>query len=83
MKLIKLINATYEEQEALYNKDTEEVIMTGDDYHDKIEERIEGFLTGLKYAKFDYELDENLEVDSTNELFNKCNFINEDYEDEE
>ena len=57
--------------------------MTGDDYHDKIEERIEGFLTGLKYAKFDYELDENLEIDSTNELFNKCNFINEDYEDEE
>ena len=83
MKLIKLINETYEEQEALYNKDMEEVIMTGDDYHDKIDKRIEGFLEGLTYAKFDYELDENLEIDSTNELFNKCNFINEDYEDEE
>ena len=81
-KLKKLRNGTYEDQMALFNISTNEVVVTGDSYHDKIYERIEGFLEGLTYAKFDYELEgEDEEIYPKDELFNKCDFTDESYGD--
>ena len=79
MKLRILVNETYDEAKALYNETTNEILLTGDSYHDKIDEYIEGFLKGLQYTNTEYELDDEEEyITPNNELFNKCNFIDED-----
>ena len=40
----------------LFNNITGELIMSGDYYHNKIEERIEGFFEALKYLGIDYKV---------------------------
>lgn len=82
-KLKILINSIYEEQKALINTETNEVLLEGDSYHDKIDERIEGFLSGLLYCDYDYILSKTERIDSTNKLFNICGFLNEDYSEYE
>lgn len=47
MKLIIYINGNYEEENALFDLDAEEVILKGDYYHDKINVKIEGYLQAL------------------------------------
>ena len=39
---------------ALVNKETNEIILKGDDYHNKINICIENFLKGLSYANVEY-----------------------------
>lgn len=48
--LRRVFNKNYEEEIMLENVDTGEVLLMGDYYHDKIDNQIEGFLKGLKYA---------------------------------
>ena len=78
MKLQTIINSTFDEELALINKDTNNVIVKGDYYHDKINEYIEGFLHGLNFANVDYELLEDIEVSPKDELFELCDFYNDE-----
>lgn len=79
MKLKVFENGVYSEiEKALVNMDTKEIIMSGDYYHDKIDEHMEGFLMGLKYAKVKYELLEPEVIIPEHEMFNKCDFYNEE-----
>lgn len=78
MKLITLINGTFEDQKALYNLDTKEVLCTGDYYHNKITERIEGIIQGIKYCGIQVEEDERL-IFPNDDLFGVCDFIDESY----
>ena len=80
MRLKRVINGTFEEEVALINVETNEVLIKGDAYHDKIDERIEGFLYGLLYANVKHSLvDEDLRIMPTDKLFDICDFSNEDY----
>lgn len=47
MKLVIHINERFEEQKALVDLDSGKVLVSGDEYHDKISERIEGYLKAL------------------------------------
>lgn len=77
MKLQIVINETYEEENALVNIEDNTVLAKGDYYHDKISEYIEGFLSGLDFAKLDYELEEvDLYATPDMEIFNICGFYN-------
>ena len=78
-KLKILINSTYEEQKALINTETNEVLLEGDSYHDKIDERIEGFLLGLIYCDYKYSLLDSEQINTDNKLFDVCGFSDEDY----
>jgi hypothetical protein len=78
MKLKKIINGTFDEEKALVNMDTKEMILHGNYYHDKIDEHMEGFLMGLKYVKVKYELLESETITPEYEMFNKCEFWNEE-----
>ena len=56
-KLLKVVNDNYGEEEVLYELNNEgclEEIISGDQYHDKIFEYIDGFLHCLDYAEIDY-----------------------------
>jgi hypothetical protein len=56
--MIKLIRTYYaEEVQALYDSEGYE-ILSGDWYHDKIQQKIDGFLLGLEFAKIEFEVDE-------------------------
>lgn len=78
MRLQKVNNATFEEESALINVDTNEVIAKGDYYHDKIDEYIDGILHGLTYAGIEYEKLENISVTPNMNLFDICDFYNEE-----
>ena len=80
MKLQKIINSTFEEESALINVDTNEVIASGDYYHDKINEYIEGILYGFDYVGIKYEKLESIFVTPDMELFNICEFYNGEYD---
>lgn len=43
-----LVNEDFEEHKSLVNLDKHQLLMTGDCYHDKIDERIEGYLQALE-----------------------------------
>ena len=77
MKLQIVYNSTLEEEKALINVETKEIIMKGDYYHDKINYQIKGYLDGLKSMNIKYELLEELEVTPEMELFNICDFYND------
>ena len=59
---------------ALINEDTKELILNGDYYHDKITEKIQGFLQGLDYIKFEYEWLETKVINEDNEMYSVCGF---------
>lgn len=45
----------------LVNKDTGEIILEGDTYHNHIEDRIEGFFSALDFFEYPYNLSEENE----------------------
>lgn len=56
MKKFIIYNCEEEgEQMALVEMPMFKVILQGDEYHDKISTRIEGFLEGLKYNNIEFE----------------------------
>lgn len=78
MKLAIYINEHYEEEQALYDLEKEEIIMEGDHYHDKIGPKIEGYLEAL--------VDHEIYTDSVpteyitrdHKLYDKFNFYDEE-----
>lgn len=48
MNLVVYINDNFEDERALFDLDKMKVILMGDYYHDKIDDRIEGYLEALK-----------------------------------
>lgn len=60
MELVSLVwfkNETYDDvEEALVDITTDHVILNGDYYHNKISDRIEGFIEGLKYVGVDVDV---------------------------
>ncbi|MGV4321192.1 hypothetical protein [Bacillus mojavensis] len=51
MNLIIYVNDNFEEEKALFDLESKKALLTGDYYHDKIDERIEGYLEALKDFK--------------------------------
>lgn len=74
-------NGTYEEEKALIDKSTKEILCRGDYYHDKIDDFIEGFIYGLNYYGFEVTTNDET-INPDNELFEKLEFTNEDCYDE-
>ncbi|AIW03292.1 hypothetical protein CPT_Mater135 [Bacillus phage Mater] len=83
MALVIFINSTYEENEqALVNTTTGQVILNGDYDHDKINYRIAGYLKALDdHGLVTVEAIENIYIDTTHEMFKKLEFYDgsEDY----
>jgi hypothetical protein len=73
MNLTILINGTSEDEKGLYDNDKEMLIVKGDYYHIKIDDRIEGIIQGIEYCGIEVNLNK-LTIYPTNELFNKYNF---------
>jgi hypothetical protein len=59
---------------ALVNEDIEMLIFNGDYYHDKITERIEGFLYGLEYSGVKYELLATKVIKNKSKMYSICRF---------
>jgi len=78
LNLLVCYNGTFEDEKALLNKDTNEVLCKGDYYHDKINEYIEGFISGLEYCGYEVEKD-TIIINPDNELFDKLDFYNDRY----
>lgn len=79
MKFKVYINGAYSEVEkALVNVDTNEVVLSGDYYHDKIDEYIKGFLTGLHYVGIEFHLLKPETIMSEHKMFKVCNFCDEE-----
>lgn len=78
MNLVIYGNKHYEDEKALVNVDKNEVILKGDYYHDKINDKIDAYLQALKDFNI-YSFDTNEEwIDSKHELYNYLGFYNEE-----
>ena len=80
MNLIIYANEHYEEERALFNLETNEVILKGDYYHDKIYEKIEGYLLALK--DFNIYIDKVISngIDRSHAHYDLCEFYDEEEE---
>ena len=72
-------NKTFEEEKALSVNG--EIVITGDAYHDKIDNVIEGFFYGLDYviingAQYSYSKSEK-EIGADDAMFEVCKFYDE------
>lgn len=76
LRLQRIINATYDEEMALINADTLEEMLKGDEYHNDICAKIEGFFEGLDFAKVDYEDLGDKSINTDDELFEILDFYN-------
>lgn len=47
LKLVIYVNENFEDEKVLFDLENKKVIMRGDHYHNKINERIEGYLQAL------------------------------------
>lgn len=75
LKFIRYTNKENEDQKALYDIQREYVVMSGDYYHDKINERIMGFLNALDYLFTEDEVEIRQDfIDRTHPLFYKLDF---------
>lgn len=73
MDLVIYVNGTFEEEQALYDKEKGKIVMKGDYYHDKIGFKIEGYLE----AK-DISVDvEEIFVYPNEKLFGELGFYND------
>lgn len=73
MHLVLYTNGTYEEELALYDCESDNVIMSGDWYHDKIDEQFRGFIKCLLYFNIEYHLD-RITLLPTHDRFKVLNF---------
>lgn len=73
MDLVIYVNGTFEEEQALYDKEKGKIVMKGDYYHDKISLKIESYLE----AK-DISVDvEEICVYPSENLFDELGFYND------
>jgi DNA-binding LacI/PurR family transcriptional regulator len=69
MELIIYVNEKFEDERALFDLDKKKIILKGDYYHDKISEKIEGYLKALKDHNI-YDEEVNAEwIDETHEHY--------------
>jgi hypothetical protein len=78
MNLIIYTNSHFEEEKALVNLDTKQVILKGDYYHDKIDHLIEGYLQALKDYNLHNDEVQSEEINSNHEMYEELEFYNED-----
>ena len=78
IKFIKFINGTLEDEASLYNVGNNEIVIKGDDYHDKIYEKIDGIIKGIEYVGREVAVERKM-IYPGNEMFNVLDF----YEEEE
>lgn len=50
---LTIINIHFEDEALLIDLDTNKVVMQGDYYHNKILDKIDGFVKGLEYAGYE------------------------------
>lgn len=50
---LTIINIHFEDEALLIDLDTNKVVMQGDCYHNKILDKIDGFVKGLEYAGYE------------------------------
>lgn len=86
LKFIIFINKEFEEEQALVSVEEDgslDIVLKGDYYHDKIEHQIKGFLHGITWTdESSYEI-ETKHINHKDEMFDKLDFNQEDYDDEE
>jgi hypothetical protein len=74
MRLVIYINEHSEDSRALFDLDKGEVLLSGDYYHDKIDEMIQGYLCALSDHNIYKEEPEDIWIDNTHEHFKECDF---------
>ena len=79
INFIKFINGTLEDEAALYDVNNNEIVIKGDDYHDKIYEKIDGIIQGIKYVGIEVAVEEKI-IYPDNEMFNVLDFYEEEEE---
>ena len=74
-RFVVYTNNTYEEEKALVevSGNMKELIIMGDYYHDKIDDRIKGFFEGLDYLNVEYYIEEK-NLNPTDSLFDTLGF---------
>jgi hypothetical protein len=83
VNLIIYTNEHFEEEKALFDLDSKEIVLKGDYYHDKIDFLIEGYLHALKkFEIYNKEVDE-VNIDSKHDLYDSLDFYNEDWGEED
>ena len=86
LNLLTYVNAELPDEKALVsNADGEiDVLVKGDYYHDKILEKIEGFLGGLDYAGVEYNFnDYRILIDHNSAYYSIIGFERQDFDDED
>ena len=73
IKFIKFINGTLEDEVSLYNVGNNEIVIKGDDYHDKIYEKIDGIIQGIEYVGIEVAVEGEI-IYPDNEMFNVLDF---------
>ncbi|HHT97704.1 MAG TPA: hypothetical protein GXZ90_07405 [Clostridiales bacterium] len=78
MKKLKIyINKTLEEEKALVDERTGEILLKGNYYHDKMYPQIKGLLKGFNIVNVVYHINEEI-IGPEHPMFNKLEFY-EDY----
>lgn len=78
MELIVYTNSTFTEEQALSVDGA--VVLQGDYYHDKITDKINGFIACLNYLEKPYTLSGTY-LNPTNDLFTQIEFYNDTEEE--
>lgn len=74
MNLIIYINEEFEDEKALYHLDEKQVLLKGDQYHDQIRGKIDGYLEALEdFGIHEEEVDE-VWIDKNHEHFKQIGF---------
>ena len=76
IKFIRFINGAFENETALYNVGNNEIVIKGDDYHDKIYEKIDGIIQGIEYVGIEVAVEVKI-IYPNNEMFNVLGFYEE------
>lgn len=76
MLKLRIYESEIEEEiiKALVDENKKILIFNGDYYHDKIDERIEGFLYGLRYSDKNYELLKTKVIKPRSKMYSICGF---------
>lgn len=83
MNLVIYVNDTFEEERALVDLDTGVEILNGDYYHDKIDDRIAGYLSALRDHKIYTDEVPTEYIGKKHEYFGRLDFYDDGYEEED
>jgi hypothetical protein len=76
MKLVVYVNEDFEDQRALFDLERKKTLLVGDFYHDKIDEKIDGYLQALKDFEIYKEEVEYIWINPEHEHFEKVGLYN-------